>query len=80
MGEAAKRFDMQIQYCMALPRHLMASLEVPVVSQVTFAKHLTFTYLNHYLFIIYVLYIYIYIYIYKISFHVLTIALNTGMT
>lgn len=34
MGEAANRFGMQLQYCMALPRHLLASLEVPAVSQV----------------------------------------------
>ncbi|KAI0227999.1 hypothetical protein LSAT2_021487 [Lamellibrachia satsuma] len=34
MGEAASRYGIQLQYCMALPRHLLASLEVPAVSQV----------------------------------------------
>ena len=34
MGEAAERHGITIQYCMALPRHMLASLEIPAVSQV----------------------------------------------
>lgn len=33
MGEAAERTGLFLQYCMALPRHILASLEIPSVSQ-----------------------------------------------
>ena len=35
MGEAASRYGIQLQYCMALPRHLLATLQIPAVSQVS---------------------------------------------
>ena len=35
MGEAANRYGLWMQYCMALPRHLMTSLMIPVVSHVS---------------------------------------------
>lgn len=34
MGEAASRFGLRIQYCMALPRHVLQSVEIPSVTQV----------------------------------------------
>lgn len=36
MGEAAERQGLPLQYCMALPRNVMASLEIPAVTQVLF--------------------------------------------
>ena len=36
MGAAASRAAMTIQYCMAQPRHLLASLQVLTVSQVNY--------------------------------------------
>ena len=41
MGEAASRNAMQLQYCMCLPRQLMAALQVPAVSHVS---HIAFGY------------------------------------
>ena len=35
MGEAAQRYGISLQLCMALPRYLLASLEMPAVSQVS---------------------------------------------
>ena len=37
MGEAASRTGINLQYCMALPRQILAGLEIPAVTQVT--KH-----------------------------------------
>ena len=34
MGEAASRYGLNLQYCMALPRQILASLEIPAVTQV----------------------------------------------
>jgi hypothetical protein len=34
MGEAAARQGLPLQYCMALPRNALASLEIPAVTQV----------------------------------------------
>jgi hypothetical protein len=33
MGAAAMRYDLTIQYCMPWPRHLLQSVEIPVVTQ-----------------------------------------------
>ena len=35
MGDGARKNGMTIQYCMAEFRHLMQSLEIPVVTQVS---------------------------------------------
>ena len=34
MGAAASRHHVTIQYCMALPRHLLQALQIPAVTQV----------------------------------------------
>ena len=34
MGEAASRYGLNLQYCMALPRQILAGLEIPAVTQV----------------------------------------------
>ena len=34
MGRGAANTDVTIQYCMALPRHMLQSVEIPVVTQV----------------------------------------------
>lgn len=39
MGEAASRFGLRLQYCMALPRHVLQSLEVPAVTQACIAGY-----------------------------------------
>ena len=33
MGEAADKLDINIQYCMSLPRHILTALEIPRVTQ-----------------------------------------------
>jgi len=35
MGEGAAACDVTIQYCMALPRHMLQSVEIPAVTQVS---------------------------------------------
>jgi len=37
MGEAARRYDITIQYCMSLPRQVLTALLVPSVTQVNSA-------------------------------------------
>ena len=34
MGEAASRYGLNLQYCMALPRQILGGLEIPAVTQV----------------------------------------------
>jgi len=34
MGEAARRYALTIQYCMALPRHILTAVLIPPVTQV----------------------------------------------
>ena len=34
MGEAASRHGINLQYCMGLPRHVLAAVEIPAVTQV----------------------------------------------
>ena len=36
MGEAASRHGLRLQYCMALSRNILQSLEIPAVTQVCF--------------------------------------------
>ena len=36
MGEAASRYGLNLQYCMALPRQILAGLEIPAVTQVLY--------------------------------------------
>ena len=36
MGEAASRYGLNLQYCMALPRQILAGLEIPAVTQVPY--------------------------------------------
>ena len=48
MGEAASRYGLNLQYCMALPRQILAGLEIPAVTQVLynlFAKPQQFIYI-----------------------------------
>ena len=35
MGEAARKNGLTIQYCMSYPRHILQSLEIPVVTHVS---------------------------------------------
>ena len=34
MGEAASRYGLNLQYCMDLPRNVLAAVEIPAVTQV----------------------------------------------
>ena len=46
MGDAARRYGLTIQYCMALPRHVLSAVLIPAVTQVRYAYQLQLSHIH----------------------------------